>query len=210
LQSVHAKRGTVAGGQWLAANLAGFKEGTRTTLALGCADEALVTEDGCGCVHPCTTVVPPLREVDKPWSYSADDKFGFKSGHALRKNKPIMRLPGPLLTLCRTTFDRGNTAGHSKRSAAAVWHDLLAGELKAKWHLRTGFSEARLKAMFSSMSQKKKGAEKVVAVPVAVAGGGGGGHDLEGCERGDDISDDVTATVVASSSAFQLADEEDN
>jgi len=249
LQSVHAKRGTVAGVEWLAAHLEVFKEGTRTTLALGSADEALVTEDGCGCVHPCTTVVPPLREVDKsqraqrkeaaiakklgartlhqvalaegieffvtngstqkayepvaldvpevavkfevtmasnatsepqPWSYSADDKFGFKSGHALRKNKPIMRLPGPLLTFCRTTFDRGNTAGHSKRSAAAVWHDLLAGELKAKWHLRTGFSEARLKAMFSSMSQKKKGAEKVVAVPVAVAGGGGGGHDLEG------------------------------
>ena len=48
LQSVHAKRGTVAGGQWLGANLAVFKEGTRTTLALGSADEALVTEDGCG------------------------------------------------------------------------------------------------------------------------------------------------------------------
>ena len=45
---------------------------------------------------------------------------------------------------------------------------------------------------------------------MAVAGGGGGGQDGEGCERGDDISDDVTATVVASSSAFQLADEEDN
>jgi hypothetical protein len=144
------------------------------------------------------TMASNAKSSPTPWSYSANDKFGYRKGHALRCNKPTMLLPPWVTEHCRRVFDLGNTAGHSKRSAASLHQELTSGRMKAVWNLRLGFSEARLKTMFSTMAQKKKKSDAAAKSKKKAAASAAAGDEGGGDEGGVDISDDVTRTQVTS------------